>query len=192
MTKKVLIAAIIVFVIAIVIILYLHFKSPKPLNLAFIDSVKGSEDYKYQFGKKVIQVARKLGINPNALMAVMYNESRLNPKAVNPSSKATGLIQFIPSTANYLGTSIAEISAMTGIEQLDYVYKYLSAYQNKINEDADVYLAVFFPAALYQPNSWRFPDWAVKANKIFDVDRDGILTKKEFKKYFYDRYASNL
>src|SRR4051812_1834879 len=40
-------------------------------------------------------------------------------------SGATGLIQFMPSTARSLGTSTDAMAKMTDVAQLDYVAKYL-------------------------------------------------------------------
>lgn len=180
-----------IILVAIIVFVYLNEKyKVTPQSLPYINEYKGTN--REEFAKKVISISRALKINPNALMVTMYNESRLNPKAINPSSKATGLIQWLPSTAKGLGTSTDALYQMQGTQQLDYVYKYLSTYSDRINESADVYLAVFFPAALWQNDSWNFPSWAVKANPIFDINKDGFLTKGEFKDYFYNKYKSKL
>ena len=42
------------------------------------------------FEVKVRQIAASLGVDPNELMIVMYKESRLNHRAVNSSTGATG------------------------------------------------------------------------------------------------------
>ena len=78
-----------------------------------------------EFISEVKRYSKELGINPNWLMAVMEFESGLNPQAVNSVSGATGLIQFLPSTASGLGTSTWSLAMMGGVEQLYYVYKYL-------------------------------------------------------------------
>ena len=49
----------------------------------------------------------KLNIDPKDLLGIMNSESGLNPQAVNKSSGATGLIQFMPATAKSLGTTVS-------------------------------------------------------------------------------------
>lgn len=161
--------------------------SPQVAALPFINKVTVNQQ---AFGDKVISIAEKLDTLPEYLMIVMNNESGLNSSIKNPTSTATGLIQFMEPTAKGLGTTTAALAAMTNVDQLDYVYKYLKVYQSKFYEVSDVYLAVFFPQALYESDDWNFPLWAVRANKIFDVNKDGILTKKEFKNYVNVKYAS--
>lgn len=158
-------------------------------QLPFISKVKENQQ---AFGEKVISIANDLGISPNWLMIVMNNESGLNPKADNPTSSATGLIQFMASTAKGLGTSTEALLQMSNVQQLDYVKKYYQTYKGKINSAADAYLAVFYPAALGKSDSWAFPTYVVSANKIFDITKDGILTKGEFNQYVNQKYAAYL
>jgi len=154
-------------------------------QLPFIEKVKTNQK---EFGNKVISIAQKLGVPAAALMIVMNNESGLNSAIKNPNSSASGLIQFIESTAKELGTTTAKLRAMSNVEQLDYVYKYMNTYKGKLKDTADVYLAVFFPVALYKNLDWEFPNWAVVGNPIFDINKDGTLTKQEFKNYVYNKY----
>lgn len=49
---------------------------------------------------------------------------RFRANTVNRASGATGLIQFMPSTAKQLGTTTDKLAAMTEVDQLDYVAKY--------------------------------------------------------------------
>lgn len=84
------------------------------------EGMKSSGFITKEFMQKVEDISNKLQINPDDLMAVMAFESWFDPAAKNPSSSATGLIQFMGSTAQGLGTSIEELSKMSGVEQLDY------------------------------------------------------------------------
>ncbi len=43
----------------------------------------------------------------------------------------------MPSTAKRLGTTTAALKGMTGVQQLDYVQKYLQPYAGKINSLQD-------------------------------------------------------
>jgi hypothetical protein len=85
-----------------------------------------------------------LRIDPNWLMAVMYLESGIDHRAINPYSGATGLIQFMPKTAVKLGTSTDSLLQMSNVEQLDFVFCYLQPYKGKIKSFTDLYLSVFF------------------------------------------------
>src|SRR5690349_876757 len=54
----------------------------------------------------IIQAAAtQYGLDPNYLLRTGQIESSLNPSAVNGSSGAAGLFQFIPSTAQRYGLS---------------------------------------------------------------------------------------
>ena len=54
-----------------------------------------------EFKDKVVEISKKLQIEPDDLMAVMAFESGIDPTTTN-SIGATGLIQFMPSTAKEL------------------------------------------------------------------------------------------
>lgn len=120
-------------------------------KLLFIDKVKENQE---AFTKKVKEIAEKLKINPNRLMQIMNKESWLNHQAVNKDTNATGLIQFMPETAERLGTTVAALKNMTNIEQLDYVLKYYEKFKDKIESHTDLYLATFYPAALGKPDDY--------------------------------------
>ena len=132
-----------------------------------------------EFTEKVNNISNELGIEANWLMFVMWFESRLNPKAVNPISGATGLIQFMPSTARSLGTTTDVLKRMNNVQQLDYVLAYLRPYKGMMKHWIDVYLAVFYPKAIGNPNFVITSDIVAKQNKIFDLNRDSDITVKE-------------
>lgn len=155
-------------------------------DLLYISKVKTN---KQAFGNKVIMIAQLLNINPNSLMFVMNNESGLDHTAKNPNGTATGLIQFTEATAKGLGTSTTALKNMSNVQQLDYVWKYLQQWKQYINDTASLYLSIFYPLALFKNNSYLFPDWVIKANPIFDLDKNGKLTKQEFINYVNQKFA---
>ena len=137
---------------------------------------------------KTAIVADLLGIRPEWLENVMWIESRLNPKAVNKTTGATGLIQFMPATAQALGTTTAELYNMDFDTQMEYVYLYLRPYRQKMKSQVDVYLAVFFPAAIDKDDDYVLqtsklsPAIIAKQNPGYDLNKDGKITKGEVAK----------
>jgi hypothetical protein len=124
-------------------------------------------------------------MDPNWLMKVITKESAgtFSPSIKNPTSSATGLIQFMADTAKGLGTSTAKLAQMSAVDQLDYVEKYFKPYKGKMHSFADVYIAVFYPAALSKADSWVFPNWVYKAQKYIDLNKNGQITLGEFKQW---------
>jgi hypothetical protein len=139
------------------------------------------------FTAKVRGIAADIGIQPEWLMGVMWQESKLRPYARNATSGATGLIQFMPSTAKELGTTLDALATMDAVTQLDYVLKYFRPYAGRLHSFADTYFAVFFPAAIGMPDDWvlsaaNLPASKVAAqNNIYDINRDGKITVAEVK-----------
>ena len=137
------------------------------------------------FRERVIAMAAELGTDPDFLMAAMAFESG---ETFSPSVKcaagsgATGLIQFMPSTATGLGTSIAVLAAMSPEDQLDYVLKYLHPYRNRIGSLEDLYMAILKPVAIGKPESFvvfKSGTRAYEQNSGLDANKDGQITKDE-------------
>lgn len=159
-------------------------KLPKVKNLV--------EKTTNEFRRKLYQVALEVGIPPGELASLMGFESAWtwSPSVRNPSGGATGLIQFMPSTAKMLGTTTDKLAAMTGVEQLDYVKAYL-ARMPRWRMPGDAYLQVFWPSGVGKPDSFligekdstelvpnaKFTRGRVyEQNKGLDVNRDGRIT----------------
>jgi soluble lytic murein transglycosylase-like protein len=53
----------------------------------------------------IIQAARRHGVREAELLAVVWCESRFDPKAYNRNSGASGLMQFLPSTWRVASTA---------------------------------------------------------------------------------------
>lgn len=152
------------------------------MNLVYINKVTTNQ---FQFAEKVRYISDLLGIDPNWLMWVMFFESSLNHRAVNSATGATGLIQFMPSTAISMGITTADLLQMSNVEQLDYVYLYLKPYAGRMNCMIDVYFAVFFPLAMNKPDDFVLQASSLAASKIaaqnpgFDLNHDGMITRSE-------------
>ncbi len=140
------------------------------------------------FYNKVVEVAKRVGCDPNDLMAVMNAESGINPAAVNKNGGATGLIQFMPATAQGLGTTTEKIKQMSAEEQLVYVEKYLK--QTKaaagIGENEKIgagtlYSLIFLPARANRTvlTSKGETYYNQGQNYRLDTNNDGNITKDE-------------
>ncbi len=137
------------------------------------------------FLDKVKQIAARLNCDYRDLLGVMNAESGLNSKAVNSKSGATGLIQFMPSTAKSLGTSTAALKNMSAIQQLDYVEKFFvnnikaKGLTGKRLTSGDIYALVFMPAKVNKDVICKAGSKEYSANKGLDTNKDGIVTKTE-------------
>lgn len=162
------------------------------------------------FRDRVRWMAEDLGLPVSSgaddLMASMAWESNntFRPDVRNMAgSGATGLIQFMPSTALSFFHSSAEIKAMTeaqkkanGIracdrlaamtaeDQLNYVYKYFRPFKGRLRNLGDIYMAILWPAGVGQPDSFTLWDKATRPttyrqNAGLDVNKDGSITRAE-------------
>lgn len=148
---------------------------------------------KVEFAQGVCRLAHKHGGKPEDYVAVMYNETAgtMSPSKQNPDSKATWLFQFMPDTARAMGTTIDKLKRMSNVEQLEYVDKYIvmTGASWKINSLPDLYMVVFFPAALahkddpsYVFETNKLSAWKVaRANPMFNSNKDGRITMREFR-----------
>ncbi len=140
------------------------------------------------FYNKATEVAKRLGCDPNDLLAVMYSESGLKPGAVNKNGGATGLIQFMPRTAKSLGTSTQAIKNMSAEEQLVYVEKCIASNKKMAGYAANekigagtLYALIFLPARAKRDvlTSCNEGTAYYSANKGLDKNGDGMITKDE-------------
>ncbi len=164
--------------------------------LLFEDKILQNKD---AFVSKVQSISQSLSINPDWLMAVMDLETggTFNPAIRNATTGATGLIQFLPSTAASLGTSVGDLANMTNVDQLDYVYKYMHQYKQYLTDYISVYLAVFFPAALGKDDNYVIQtsstsaDTIARENPLFDINKDAQIKIAEIKQAFLSRIPAN-
>jgi murein DD-endopeptidase MepM/ murein hydrolase activator NlpD len=109
-----------------------------------------------EFRKKVIQISKRAGIDPNNLMAAMAHETggtfdpacgTFRKKKDETAEGYVGLLQIGKDAATDLKITRTELLAMDQIKQLDYIekYLYLPLVRGKLNTLTDFYLAVLFP-----------------------------------------------
>lgn len=82
---------------------------------------------------------------------------------------ATGLIQFLDSTAKDLGTTTKDLGAMPAVDQMDFVQEY---FQRKIEENGpienanDAFMAVFYPPAMGAGPDFSIYDHAARTRGV--------------------------
>jgi hypothetical protein len=139
------------------------------------------------FKERVRWIAENLGCPPNSLMACMAWESGETFRADIKNaagSGATGLIQFMPSTARALGTTTSALAKMTPEDQLNYVYKYFQPYAGRLHNLGDVYMAILWPKGVEKPDHYVLFDKkkmpkTFRQNAGLDVNKDGLVTRAE-------------
>lgn len=163
-------------------------------NLDTIQGVAGNRHVTPEFRREVAAMARRLGTRPEYILAVMSFETggTFSPAKENRSTHATGLIQFMPATAqgmlaeegiNVTRTRAREIfAAMTPVEQLRYVEKYFAQrkFDGRLGTLEGAYTAVLSGRARTNGDDVVFgPGDAYNANAPLDWNRDGQITAAE-------------
>ena len=134
------------------------------------------------------------------LMAIMRFESGLRPEAVNPTSHAVGLIQFLPRTAADLldlpmtpdreSQAVRAFASMSADEQLEYVEDYLARVLGSRGAATlrDAYMAVLYPAAVGRGDGYIIAQAdaasalgraVYRQNAGLDTNGDGVITAGE-------------
>lgn len=87
------------------------------------------QDADYQ--EALANATAETGLNPDFIGRIVgggshgYRESGGDPTAKSNLSSATGLIQWLESSANEMGTTTAELARMTRAEQVPYIMKWM-------------------------------------------------------------------
>lgn len=148
------------------------------------------KQFLYEFARMV----ERLGFRSDHadwLLATISFESGFSPKIQNPYSKATGLIQFMPATAETLGTSIEALKGMTATQQLAYVEKYYSPWKGGLIAPSDIPLVAFYPQGIGKPDDYvLFSEGSKKyeQNRALDEDDKGFVTNADYKRQTAKRY----
>ena len=162
---------------------------------------KNNDTYGPEFLKKVKAIAGRLKCNYRDLLAVMNSESGINAKS--RGRIAVGLIQFtqiaIDDMNKFYGTSYTKSSilAMTPIEQLDVVEKYLKrakSYHFKENESlsaGDLYSIVYLPGQSKNNVLAKSGDKNYNQNRGLDFNNDGIITKNDLAQVAHSKYVND-
>lgn len=126
----------------------------------------------------IAETAKRLGMNPNDLAAVISFETggTFSPNKRNPKSSATGLIQFMRGKdGTYYGMTRDQFGNLSFAEQMKYVERYFKELRFSANRKAgvaDVYTAV--TGFGYRKGSREY-----ELNKVWDSNKDGRIDKGE-------------
>lgn len=147
----------------------------------------------------ILEGAKRLGVNPNDLAAVISFETsgtfRTNIR--NPKSSATGLIQFMDGSDNkedgkYFGMTRNQFGNLLPLQQMEYVVKYLKGRGIGAGSGVgEIYDAVAGYGYKRGTESYRL-------NKVWDVNKDGVVAKgeavtgKRFKQHIKDYYGDGV
>jgi hypothetical protein len=137
----------------------------------------------------LFRAAEELGISPDALATIISLESGFDPQAQNKNTKATGIIQFIPSTAKVLGTTVEALSGMSFQQQLPFAVKFYARSKCAGLGVGRLYLCTFCPAVMDEPDEFVIAREGVEEkgpcgtqskvyaqNRGLDATKDGVLT----------------
>jgi hypothetical protein len=116
----------------------------------------------------------RANMSPNLkheLAWIIERESRWNPAAQNDTSKATGLIQFMPATAKSMwNLNVDSFKSMDLHQQAFYVgdyFKRVLGQVGPVKRPGDLYLATFLPAVFHKSDD----------HVIGDKDSEGMALK---------------
>ena len=152
------------------------------------------------FKERVLWIGDALDCDPDDLMACMHWESggTFSPSIKNAAgSGATGLIQFMPSTARGMGTTTKALAALSAEDQLRWVYEYFKPYAGRLDNLGDVYMAILWPKGVGKPDHYVLFDRSkapitFRQNSGLDVNKDGLVTRAECLVKVNERLARGL
>jgi peptidoglycan hydrolase-like protein with peptidoglycan-binding domain len=148
-----------------------------------IQGVRNNRFVTTEFLNGVENMAQRLGTRPEYILSVMSFETggTFDPAKRNGIG-ATGLIQFLPGTAEGLGTSTDRLAQMSSTEQLRYVEKYFDQpnFRGRLGSLEGLYTAVLSGRARQNSNDVLFTRGtrAYEQNPL-DWNNDGNITAGE-------------
>jgi transglycosylase-like protein with SLT domain len=128
----------------------------------------GLEAKSAEFKAELEAVGKRLGIDHNAIAAVMKIESGFSATALNPKGGAVGLIQFMPFVLKSWNLTTDQVRAMPDVQQLALVERFYTPSKG-INDPGTLYMRTFLPKYA------NYPDDFVLGRENDQTVRDGML-----------------
>jgi len=154
--------------------------------------------YPGNYSEEVYQAAKKVSdyfgwpVNWQLFVISIESANTFDTAVVNPGSGASGLWQFMPSTAKALGTSVEAVRQMTADQQADLVIKYLKQFDtDKVQSAADAYGLIFYPAMVGKGPEYKITGQAAIQNPLFDLNGNQEITKAEFDLFAKNKYLAD-
>lgn len=143
------------------------------------------------FTARLQRLSNNTGVNGNWVLTYLVEESGINATAVNSSSGAYGIGQFLPSTLTTIGYTTAQLQAMNAVEQLDVVEAYIKFWNNTWGRTpgslGQFFLMFLAPSYMYKDNDtvmYAAGSTAAKGNPNMQDD-NGDITVGSAKKYIW-------
>ena len=153
-----------------------EYYAKRPINMETVET-----DYPFLADPNFqVELNNILSQNPNInkkdIYQIMSGESSFNPTAKNPDSSATGLFQFIESTANNLGTTTDEISKMTPAQQLNLYGRYVNNYMRNSEKSPDFVININEDGSYEDFDEEAFEKMFPPLNKNAQNDSNNIVS----------------
>ncbi|MDO9455274.1 peptidoglycan-binding protein, partial [Nocardioides sp.] len=158
------------------------YTSPTGYDYNQITGVRGNPNVTPEFLRQVEGMSQRLGARPEHIMAAMSFETggQFSSDVRNPRSSATGLIQFMDSTARGLGTTTGELAQMTPTEQLTYVERYFEPHRGRLNDLESVYTSILSGSPQSGDDAlFTRGDRSYGPNRELDANGNGVITAAE-------------
>lgn len=75
----------------------------------YLPNILGDTVYPLKYQEYIVKYSKEYNVDPALVAAVIFQESRFNPKAVSPAG-AQGLMQFMPGTARTMAREVGRTS----------------------------------------------------------------------------------
>lgn len=155
------------------------------VKLAYYTKVTLHSGNPIEFFTALQGVADRLGVPMSWLADCIYLESEFNPKAKASTSTASGLMQLIEANCQFFARTSAEnYRKLSNVKQLPGIESYLKAQIKSFGKPKDwfdLYCLVFYPVWTGKSDNALLDSGAYSSNKSIDVNKDGHITKGEFR-----------
>lgn len=144
------------------------------------------------FLAEILDISEELGIDASLMLIKFHIESKLNTKAKNKDTGASGIFQLMNSTLADMkkagkvdqSMTLVKFRKLSATEQLKLYRLYIAPYAKYIKNIEDVYVANIWPAALQQRGDavlFRKGSIYYDQNSGLDFNNDGKVTKSDIR-----------
>lgn len=156
---------------------------PSAANIVARQELENDPEFQAEMDR---MLERYPGLSRDDIYRVIQGESAYNTAAYNSNSGASGLFQFIPSTAAELGYTTAEIRAMSPAQQLNVYGQYLDRWDYGSGAQTGLGIMQAAPAYGNRPGNFEVyrPGTRAYAQNPGWVGSDGRITVNSINAYY--------